>query len=703
MNTASSLSLTPDSVLTGLLKNAIVGVGVIQQKRFVCANPRFAEIFGLPHEHFCEVVSPAELPLPEDLPLILPILEPRPEHVDRSSHQMFRGLHQDGNLLELEAYATVGSDGRDQPFSVLLLLDVSARGQSERTSRQHAVFVQQLIEAIPCPIYYKDSQARFLGCNRAFERVAGMGRMEIIGKTSAELDLGGDGDRHMAIDMGLITHPGQVRYEATALTRDRGLRELFVHKATFQDADGRTGGIVGTVTDVTHLKRTDDLLWRHANFDSLTGLPNRSLFYDRLNECIKRVDRSKQSIAVVLIDLDHFKEINDSLGHQVGDRLLIEVAHRIQKHLRESDTVARLGGDESAIIIPDVYEITLIERLTGALLDELQSPYRLEDESAFTSASMGIAYYPRDGHNPNDLLRNADQAMYQAKARGRNRISYCSTQLQQHALRQRQIGQDLRMALAQQDLRLHFQPIYDLQTGELTRAEALLRWFHPILGPIPPTEFITLAEELDLIDEIGAWVFDSATHSLTRLRAHLLAEGRDPALLQLSVNASPKQFTQGRSLQSLLAHLDDQDLPGDALTIEITEGQLLDSTERNAGLLSRLHARGIHLSIDDFGTGYSSLSYLKSIPLDCLKIDRSFVAEVTHDTNDQAIVEAIVAMGHKLGLKVVAEGIETMEQLQFIRAAGCDFGQGHLFARAVNQRELMQLLAQGPLPCITQT
>jgi len=392
-------------------------------------------------------------------------------------------------------------------------------------------------------------------------------------------------------------------------------------------------------------------------------------------------------MALMFIDLDHFKEINDTLGHNMGDLLLVEASKRISDCVRATDIVARMGGDEFTVLLAEIEDIGSIERVAQNIIQKLASSFRLRDEVAYVSASIGITLYPDDAATIEGLFKNADQAMYAAKNQGRNRHNYFTPALQEAAQTKLRLINDLRGALAANQFMVYFQPIVELATGNINKAEALIRWKHPERGMVGPAQFIPLAEETGLILEIGDWVFHEAMRWTKRWRTLY-----DPEL-QISVNKSPIQFYKdGDDHAAWLSHLRDMDMPGQGLVIEITEGLLLDSNASINGALLTLRNADIQVSIDDFGTGYSSLSYLKKFDIDYLKIDQSFVRHLEANHNDLALCEAIIVMAHKLGIKVIAEGVETKGQRDLLAAAGCDYAQGYLYSRPAPAEEFEGLL-----------
>lgn len=440
----------------------------------------------------------------------------------------------------------------------------------------------------------------------------------------------------------------------------------------------------GTVLYFQSIVRSKAQLWKQANFDTLTGLPNRDMFQDRLAQEIKKSNRSGLPLALLLIDLDRFKEVNDTLGHDMGDILLQEAARRIVECVRGSDTVSRLGGDEFTVVLTQLGDASHIDDIARKIIATLAEPFILRGEITHVTASLGITMYPNDAGDIDDLMKNADQAMYAAKSNGRNCFSYYTATLQAAAQKRLRLTNDLRAALAENQFRVYFQPIVDLSTGRVNKAEALLRWIHPEHGMISPLEFIPLAEETRLIIGIGRWV---RTES-----AAWCKHWNDvcPDEFQVSINKSPIEFmdeSDNSSVATFLNELREHDLSGKNFVFEITEGLLLNTSSPVTDKLIGLRDAGIQVAIDDFGIGYSTLSYLKKFDIDYLKIDRSFIRDMAHDSDDLALCEAIIVMAHKLGLKVIAEGVETKQQHELLIRANCDYAQGDLYSRPVPPEE----------------
>jgi diguanylate cyclase (GGDEF)-like protein/PAS domain S-box-containing protein len=534
-----------------------------------------------------------------------------------------------------------------------------------------------------------DSDGLIVSVNPAFTKVTGYTLQEVVGRNTGMLSSGRhDHDFYQAL-WKEIQATGHWQGEIWNRRKNGELYLEWITINTIYHNDGSVHRYVSLFSDITQKKESEDLIWQQANFDTLTGLPNRHMFYDRLEQAIKKSNRSGLPMALMLLDIDHFKEVNDTLGHAQGDILLVEAARRIAEFVRGSDTVARLGGDEFTIILSEV-DANSVEHIAQNIIERLAAPFQLLQETAFVSASVGITLYPNDAQDIDTLIKNADQAMYLAKNLGRSRFSYFTAALQEAAQTRMRLGKDLRNALPREQLAVYYQPIVKMATGKIYKAEALVRWQHPERGMVSPMQFIPLAEESGLIHEIGDWVFHEAARQLQRWRERLV-----PAF-QISVNKSPVQFRHnGKDGESSwLSHLHAMNLPGHSLVIEITEGVLLNAEINVTQQLLSFRDAGVQVALDDFGTGYSSLSYLKKFDIDYLKIDQSFVRHLEDDPDDMALCEAIIVMAHKLGLKVIAEGVETERQRDLLAAYGCDYAQGFLYSKAVPAAQFEALLQE---------
>lgn len=434
----------------------------------------------------------------------------------------------------------------------------------------------------------------------------------------------------------------------------------------------------------TALREQERSLRRLAHHDALTGLPNRLLMIDRLNHAIYRAHRAGTGLAVLFLDLDHFKEINDSLGHTVGDRLLEAVAARLSETLREGDTIARLGGDEFVVIAEQVGAASDASAIADMIQGTLSSPLDTGAGELCVTTSVGISLYPADGTDTETLLRNADAAMYRAKSEGRRTCRFYAADMTEKARARVEMEAALRHALSAHEFRLVFQPQLELATGRLTGAEVLIRWEHPTEGLLQPSRFIPIAESTGQIEQIGAWVLEEVCAQLTRWASAGITD------LALAVNLSGRQVLHGNLVATVQGALERSGCRPSQLELEITEGFLIRRPETSRATLEQIRDMGIRIAIDDFGTGYSSLSYLKQFPISKIKIDRSFVRDITLDPNDQAITTAIIALGRSLGLTVIAEGVETPEQAALLLECGCDEAQGYLYSKPLPASELLR-------------
>ena len=569
-----------------------------------------------------------------------------------------------------------------------------------RELRESKELLQAVIEGSNDAIFVKDAEGRFLLANSTLRRWLGeegdTGHIKQRDKDLVTPDILAqirEEDQRIMFKQQTVTSERQIR------THDGLLRTLQLTKGPLRTADGEVTGVFGIARDISRQKKARDQIWRQANYDALTNLPNRRLFRDRLQGEIRRAHRNACLLALLFIDLDNFKDVNDSLGHDQGDQLLIEAARRISRCVRESDVVARMGGDEFVVILPDITESAHAARIAQTLLSALAQSFPLAQGTVYVSASIGITVYPNDAQDDIALIQCADQAMYATKAQGRNDFSFFTPVMQSQAQQRIRLATDLHQALADQQLALHFQPVVDSHHYHVLKAEALLRWQHPELGFIPPSTFIPVAEETGMIIEIGDWVFRQAADFVLRWQQERLARGatRSDPQPQVSVNMSPQQFLGTSDVLAWCSYLESIGLAPGSVSIEITEGMLLERNPAVQKKLTQLSGCGIMLALDDFGTGYSAMSYLKKFSVDFLKIDQTFIRDMENNPNDQAIVEAIILMAHKLGINVVAEGVENQRQQQMLTSSGCDFLQGYLFGHPMPEAAFMERF-MAPVP-----
>ncbi len=569
-----------------------------------------------------------------------------------------------------------------QPHLLLMIYDITERRILDESMRLAAQIYTSSTEAV----MVTDENNFIIDVNPAFTELTGYALEDVRGQNPRILKSGRHDQTFYQEMWHSIHEKGQWQGEMWDRRKDGTHYFKFLSISVIRDQQGRIYRHVAQFFDITDRKNKEELIWRQANFDSLTELPNRHFFRDQLKQELKKSQRTGSELALLFIDLDQFKEVNDTLGHAKGDVLLIEAARRIVGCVRETDTVARLGGDEFTIIVIEYKERSHIERIAQNIIHAMGQQFDLGNGNiVYVSASIGITVYPEDALEIEDLIRNADQAMYAAKQNGRNRFNYFTRIMQIEAQKKLILTNDLRQALARNELEVYYQPIVEMQSGRITKAEALLRWMHPELGMISPAVFVPLAEEAGLIVEIGEWVFLEAIKKVEHWRNHF------DRIIQVSVNKSPVQFEKAEQY-AWFDYFLSTGLPGDSITVEITEGLLIKDSSKVRKRLLEYHNIGIEVSIDDFGTGFSALSYLKQFDVDYLKIDQSFVRNLTENESDKALVEAIIVMAHKLGIKTIAEGVETIAQRDQLLMFGCDYIQGYLYSRPVSAIEFDQLL-----------
>jgi diguanylate cyclase (GGDEF)-like protein/PAS domain S-box-containing protein len=545
-----------------------------------------------------------------------------------------------------------------------------------QSAREHAL-LRGLLDSIPDLISFKTSDGVYSGCNRAFEAYLGKSESEIVGRTDFDFL-----DAHAAaaiqqMDRGMLAKQKPVSTEEWVAYPDGRKACLGVVRTPYSSVEGKPLGLIVIGRDITEKKRAEQQLTYLAQVDTLTGLPNRHMLYERLSQTIKQAQRSGQHIACMYVDLDRFKMVNDTYGHWIGDKLLVEVAARLRGCLREDDTVGRLGGDEFAIVLNQLTRAEDAAMVAQKVIDALAQPFDLEGHESFATASIGIAIYPGDGDNADDLLRNADTAMYRAKEQGRNNHQFYLRKMNERLAQRLQLESSLRGAMERGEFTLHYQPKAELAGGAMCGFEALLRWERPGHGLVSPAEFVPVLEDTGLIVPVGEWVLSTVCAQIQDWQR----QGLRP--LPVAVNISARQF-QAKILDGFVARIAEARIDPSLIKLELTESLLMKEAEESARTLDRLKASGVRLSVDDFGTGYSSLAYLKRFPLDEIKIDRAFIRDVISDPDDAEIALTIIKLAHSLNLRVVAEGVETEAQLSFLRSHGCDEIQGYYFARPQN-------------------
>ncbi|MBF0219110.1 MAG: EAL domain-containing protein [Gammaproteobacteria bacterium] len=522
--------------------------------------------------------------------------------------------------------------------------------------------------------------------NPAFEQTTGYTAEEAIGRDPSFLKSGRQDATYYREMWNTLINTGSWSGEIWNRRRSGKIYPEWLSLSTIKDDYGKVEYYVGVFSDISTQTHIRERLHSLAYYDGLTDLPNRHLFHDRIKQTLADARRSNSQFALLFMDLDRFKVINDTLGHNIGDLLLVKVAERLTSVMREVDTISRMGGDEFLVLLPKTDSAEDCCLVAKKILAQMEKPFELANQLYHISISIGISQFPKDGHDPETLIKNADNAMYRAKATGLNCYQVFSEEMNQKMVKRFSLENDLRQAISKNELEIYYQPLMDIEKGHRFGAEALLRWQHPQKGFIPPDEFIPVAEENGLIVELGNWVLFQVCQQHTAWRAQGLDIGR------VTVNLSPHQFLQSNLVQSIHDILQHTEMDAELLGLEITESAAMPNLEYSINTLERLQALGIKIYIDDFGTGFSSLGHLKRLPINALKIDRSFITELPNNQDDVAIVSAIIAMAKSLKLQIIAEGIEDEAQLGFLRSLGCTTGQGYLFSRPVDVAAMTAML-----------
>jgi len=580
----------------------------------------------------------------------------------------------------------------------------AVRNMAERKTAEEMLFIEKeraqvTLDSIGDAVLSTDLEGKVTYLNAVAEKITGWTREEAASKDIDEVFVIIDGTTREPCVNPLRTAMGKNRTVALTpncilIRRDGAEFAIDDSAAPIHDRHGVTTGAVIVFHDVSVARAMGAGISHLAQHDNLTNLPNRTLLQDRLTQAIATASRNDSRIAVLFLDLDGFKNINDSLSHATGDRLLQLVAKRLLAAVRTSDTVCRMGGDEFVILLSEVAHAGDAGVKAGKILSALSAPFEMEQNTVRITGSIGVSTYPDDGRSAELLIRNADLAMYQAKEKGRSNYQFFEKGMNVRVVERQSIESDLRFALERDELVMHYQPKVDLKTGETTGVEALLRWQHPERGLVGPLQFISIAEDCGLMLPIGQWVLrESCRQAKAWQEAGLLS-------VEMAVNVSSVEFRNDKFLEGISTILKETGLEPRYLELELTESVLMQHAEFSVPVLQKLKAMGVRLAIDDFGTGYSSLSYLRQFPIDTLKVDQSFIHEINADTDEATIISAVINMGCHLKHRVIAEGVETAEQLAFLRAHGCDEGQGYYFGRPMPALETSKLLNLDTAPTV---
>lgn len=589
----------------------------------------------------------------------------------------------DGRTIWLRNNVTLTNDTDDQPR----LRGVMVNDTERRQAYEERELASQVFETSMHAVMIFSTGGRILRVNRAFLAVTGFGEEEVIGRNATWFESHFLQPGFVDMVRTSLRQSGKWQGESPMRTKDGSEIIIMQSISVIRDADGRARSTVTIFHDITGEKQSEKQLYQLAHFDALTQLPNRQALAEKIRLAVDRAGQEQSGLALLLIDIDHFKNINDSLGHDIGDRMLRVVAGRIADCLGTHDTLARIGGDEFVILLERLTQgVEQIEQTVERVMRLASAPIEIDGKELYVSLSVGISAFPQDSADSDALLRNADTAMYRAKAAGRNGWRFFDESMARHAAHRLDIETALRRAVERNELLLHYQPQRSLGTGRVVGVEALLRWQRPGVGIVPPLEFIPLAEESGLILPIGNWVLHAACEQAARWMRE-----RDVSL-RIAVNISARQIHDAGFVSQVRDALEQSGLPPNLLELEITESSIVENLDETVNKLHRLKELGVTIAIDDFGTGYSSLSYLKQLPIDRLKIDRSFVKDTPGDSDDCAIVRTIIAMARNMGLSVIAEGVELKEQLDFLAAEGCSEIQGYLLSKPLPAEEIVAKL-----------
>jgi len=687
---AMALSLLPESsqlaqrlaivMLVALLVTGAVGYEAphphaFKITAFVSLVP-FAVSLGFSGERLQMFLSGAILVLA----VVLPYVHDRLHRAMVDSLAVRQDKVQLSSALETER-------ARVQEANDALAEEMVGRLKAQQAELLAAQKLRMHVERTPLGVVEWDRQYRVTAWNPAAEAIFGFSGREALGRKAEEFVVPASGaDAVAAMWAELVQTRDGTKVSLENVTSSGRSIQCEWYNTPLVDPGGRIVGFASLVQDVTERLNTERTIHYMAHHDALTGLPNRRLMQDRLNQAIMQARRKQRHVAVLFIDLDRFKLVNDTLGHDTGDHILKDVARRLSACVREFDTVSREGGDEFVVVLPDLERPENARIVADKILREFARPVEIGAQEVHITPSIGISHYPNDATDVNQLLKHADSAMYQAKDSGRNTVRFFTSDLNYLLSRRLEMEGRLRKGIELEEFFLRYQPQVDIATGQITGLEALVRWNDPVKGEVLPTDFIPVAEELGLIVELGEWVFRTACRQLQAWNAEGIAD------VVVSVNLSPRQFMSRRLAPSLLAIVRESGVDPRRVAVEITESMVMRNMEQSIEILTQLRSVGIGVSIDDFGVGYSSLGQLKRLPASSLKIDRSFVAGVPEDTSGGSITETIIAMAKSLKLRVVAEGVETRAQLDFLRAKHCDAFQGYLFSRPLTALEAYAML-----------
>lgn len=662
---------------SAILDNVMFGVMFVRQRTIVSANRRCEELFAYPAGRLTG--APTSILYPT---IYESEATSQREHATLSAGEYYSEERQyrrhDGSLFWAQVSGCALDSSRVQDGSIWVYADITARKEAEEKLRLSATVLEHIADGV----MVIDAGGIIVAVNPAYTQITGYTEKQALGGDWTLTRAGGDDAAFYQALWADLLASGFWRGERWNVRQNGDLYLEWLTISAVRDSKGVSTHYAGVFSDITLAKQSQEKLDYLAHHDPLTALPNRLMFHDRLLHALQRASRDSEQVALLFIDLDRFKTVNDTLGHHIGDELLQQVARQLSERLREGDTLARLGGDEFIVLLEAVDGQYGAIQVAEKLMTMFEQAFLVADHELFVTCSIGISLYPNDALDVNMLIRNADVAMYQAKARGRNGYRFYAPSMTGEGVERLRLETFLRHAIERDEIFLNYQPQVGIESGRLMGVEALVRWNHPELGLVPPVRFIGLAEDTGFINQLGKWVLFEACRQMVRWQEAGLV------VPKIAVNVSVKQFERGSIVNMVTEILRETGLEPQRLQLEVTESVIMNTDDAMV-LINDLHAIGVGLAIDDFGTGYSSLAYLKQLPVQTLKIDRSFIKDISSDANDEAIVVAIIQLGKSLNLSVIAEGVETREQAAFLLANGCNLAQGYFFSRPALAEEIV--------------
>ena len=662
---------------SAILDNVMFGVMFVRNRTIVTVNRRCEELFGYAPGEMTGASTALVFPSAFDFEAAGARQYPTLAAGDYFSEERHY-RRRDGTLFWCMVSGYALDRNRPNEGSIWVYADVTARKEAEEKLRLSATVLEHIADGV----MVIDTAGKIVAVNPAFTQITGYSEQEALGQDRTLMRSGRHDDAFYRAQWEELERTGFWRGEIWNMRKSGELYLEWLTVSAVRDTRGQTTHYVGVSSDITLVKEAQEKLDHLAHHDPLTALPNRLLFHDRLHHALQRATREHEKLALLFIDLDRFKNVNDTLGHHIGDELLKQVAHSLQDKLREGDTLARLGGDEFIVLLENVEGEYGASLVAEKLVTMFEQPFMVAGHELFVTCSVGISLFPADATDLNMLIRNADVAMYQAKARGRNGFSFYAPSMTGEGVERLRLETFLRRSIEKEEIFLNFQPQVEIDTGRLVGVEALVRWNHPELGLVPPVRFIPLAEDTGFINQLGKWVLFESCRQMTRW------EEAGLYVPKIAVNLSARQFERGSIVNMVAEILRETGLAPERLQLEVTESVIM-STGDAMDFINDLHSIGVALAIDDFGTGYSSLAYLKQLPVQTLKIDRSFIKDISTDVNDEAITIAIIQLGKSMNLSVIAEGVESEEQAAFLLRHGCNLAQGYFYSKPVMADDLL--------------